>query len=88
MAVLGERRVIRYCVLKTQPTEPAVGQIEVYLFTQPSLGTNAEAVTDDQHPHHQVRINRGPPRVAIERYEVAAQIAEVEAAINPAQQVI
>jgi hypothetical protein len=45
MAVLRERGVIRHRVLKTQPTESAIRQIEVYLFTQPSLGTNAEAVT-------------------------------------------
>ena len=80
--------MVRHRVLKSQSTEPAIRQIEVNLFAQPALGTNAEAVTDDQHPHHQLRIDRRPPGVAVERRQVLAQIAEVEATINPAQQVI
>jgi hypothetical protein len=35
------------------------------LLAQPTLRTNAEAVADDEHPDHQLRINRGPPNVAI-----------------------
>jgi hypothetical protein len=31
----------------------------VDLLAQPSLGTNAEAVADEQHPYHQLWINRG-----------------------------
>src|SRR5438094_325065 len=41
--------MVRHGVLETQSTEPAIRQIEVDLFAQPALGTNAEAVTDDQH---------------------------------------
>jgi len=88
MAVLRERGVVRHSILETQSTEPAVGQIEVNLFAQPSLRANAEAVTHDEHPHHQFRIDRRPPRVTVERREVRAQIAQVEEPINPAQQMI
>jgi hypothetical protein len=72
VTVLRERRMVRHGVLETQSTEPAIRQIEVDLFAQPALGTNAKAVTDDQHPHHLFRINRGARRVAIERSDVAA----------------
>ena len=30
----------------------------MHLFAQPALGTNAHAVADDQHPDHQLRIDR------------------------------
>jgi len=80
--------MVRHRVLKTESTEPAVRQIEMNLFAQPPLRANTEAVANDQHPHHQFRIDRRPTGVAIERREVATQIAEVEKAINPAKQVI
>ena len=57
-------------------------------LAQPALGPDAEAVTHDQHPHHQLRINRGPPGVAVERCEVLAQLTQVEKRSIAAQQVI
>ena len=80
--------MVRYRVLKAESTEPAIGQIEMDLFAQSALGTNAKAVTDDQHSHYQLRIDRRPPGMAVERYEVTPQLAEVKATINPSQQVI
>ena len=80
--------MVRYRVLQAESTEPAIGQIEMDLFAQSALGTNAKAVTDDQHPHHQLRIDRRPPGMAVERCEVMPQLAEVKATINPPQQVI
>jgi hypothetical protein len=53
------------------------------LFAQSALGTNAKAVTDDQHPYHQLRIDRWPPGMAVERREVMPQLAEIKATINP-----
>src|SRR5438128_285308 len=88
VAVLRERRMVRHCIPETQSTEPAIGQIEVDLFAQPALGTNAKAVPHDQHPHHQLRIDRRPPSVAVERRKMTTQLAEVENSINTAQQVI
>src|ERR1700682_1707985 len=88
VTVLREGRMVRYRVLKAESTEPAIGQIEMDLFAQSALGTNAKAVTDDQHSHYQLRIDRRPPGMAVERYEVTPQLAEVKATINPSQQVI
>jgi hypothetical protein len=39
--------MVRYRVLQAESTEPAIGQIEMDLFAQSALGTNAKAVTDD-----------------------------------------
>ncbi len=48
-------------VFQTQSTELAIGQVQVYLFAQSPLATDAIAVADDQHAHHQLRIYRGRP---------------------------
>src|SRR6202040_4150261 len=88
MPVLRERRMVRHRILEAQATEPAIRQIEVDLFAQSPLGANAEAITHDQHPYHQLRINRRPPGLAVKRRKVAAQFVKIEATINPTQQVI
>ena len=67
VAVLGERRVVGHVAVDAQPTEPAIGQIEMNLVTEPSLGTDAVAVAHQQHPDHQLWIDRGSTHVAVER---------------------
>jgi len=52
MAILREGRVIGYFILQAQSAEPAIGQVQVHLFAQSPLGTDAIAVADDQHAHH------------------------------------
>jgi hypothetical protein len=61
MAVLGEGRVVGHVAVEAQPTEPAIGQIEMSLVTQPSLGTDAIAVAHQQHPDHQLWSIEGRP---------------------------
>jgi hypothetical protein len=51
----------RHVPLKTQAAEPAVSQVEVHLLAQAALRSNAEAVAHDQHPQHQLGIDRGRP---------------------------
>src|SRR3546814_19733947 len=58
------------------------------LFAETALGSYAVAVSDDQHPDHQLRINRGPPGVAVVIGQLRAQIAQVETLINATQKVI
>ena len=88
MAVLGEGRVIGHRGFEVEPAEPAIRQVQMNLVAQPALGADAEAVADDQHADHQLRVDRRAPGVAVERREMAAQLAEVEEAIDAAQQVI
>jgi hypothetical protein len=59
-----------------------------HLFAQPVLGANAKAVAHDQHTDHQLWIDRGTPRVAIERCQAPPQIVSVKEAVDPAQQVV
>lgn len=58
----------------------------MYLVTEPALGADAEAVANDQHPDHQLRVNRGTARVAVERSEMLAQLAEIKEMIDASQQ--
>ena len=57
-------------------------------FAQPTLGANAVAVAHHQQANHQSGINRWAPDWAIKIGEIMAQIAEIKASINAAQEVI
>jgi hypothetical protein len=49
--------MLGYGILQIQPTEPAIGKVQLYLFAKPSLRSNPEAVANDEHPDHQLRIH-------------------------------
>src|SRR5712675_194343 len=74
MPVLGERRVVRHFAIEPEPTEPAVGEVQVNLLAQPPFGTNAVAVANQQHPDQQFGINRRPASRAVKRRQVAANV--------------
>ena len=46
--------------------EPAVSKVQRYFLAQPALVTNAIAITNQEHPDHQLGINRGSADVAVE----------------------
>jgi hypothetical protein len=62
--------MIRDLVFYAQPAEPTIRQVQLHLFTQASFRTDTKTVTDDQHAHHQLRIDRRAAGMAIERCEV------------------
>src|SRR5215469_6947183 len=76
------------CPLEPQSAKPAVRQIEVRLFAQSPLGSYAVAIADQQHPDHQLRIDRGSPSVAVERSKLVAQTAQIEDAVDLPQRMI
>ena len=80
--------MIRYLVLDTQSAEPPIRQVQTHFFTQAPLRTYAVAITNQQHPYHQLRINRGTPCIAVERRQMLTQFAQVEHAVYLAQQVV
>ncbi len=82
MPVLGERRVIRHRTVQTEAAEPPVGQIEVGLIAQAPLRSDAEAVTDQEHPDHQLRIDRRPTNATIEWRQVSPDLFEVDKPID------
>jgi hypothetical protein len=57
------------------------------LLAQPSLRANAEAVADDEHPDHQLGINRGPPDVAVIGPQMRPNLGQVDEPVDLAKQV-
>ena len=74
MPILGEGRVVRHLAIEPEPTEPAVGEVQVHLLAQPSFGANAVAVANQQHPDEQFGINRRPASRAVKWRQVAPNV--------------
>jgi hypothetical protein len=88
MAVLREGRVIGHVAVQPQPAEPAIRQVQVDLVAQPALGADAHAITDDQHPDHQLGGDRGPSRLAIEGLQVLADAGQIDEPVDRTQQMV
>ena len=87
MAVLG-RSSGGHAALEAQPAEPAIGQVEVNLFTQPPLGTDAVAVTTSSIRIINSGSIRGSTHVAVVRLKVSPNARQIDEPIDLAQQVI
>src|SRR6056297_1340178 len=88
MPVLGKRRVIGDAVVQIKAAEPAICEVQMHLFAEPSLGPDAEAIADQKHPDQQLWIDRGAARVAVEIRKMGAKAAEINKPINRPKQVI
>jgi hypothetical protein len=60
----------------------------MHLLAQPPLRADAHAIADDQHPDHQLGIDRGPPRLAVIRAQVLAEPTQIDEPVDRSQQVI
>ncbi len=80
--------MIGHVTLQAEPAEPPVGEVQVDLVAQPPLRSDAEAVAHDQHSDHQLGIDRGPARLAVEGPQLHAQAGQVYEPIDRSQQVI
>ena len=74
--------------VEPQATEPAIGKIEVDLVAQPPLGANAEAVADNEHPDHQLGIDRRATRLAVVPLQMLSNLRKVDEPVDLAKQVI
>src|SRR5262249_44090986 len=66
--------MIRNLVIEFESAEPAIAEMKFDLLTQLPFKADAIAVADNEHPDHQLRIDRGPPDVAVERRQLLAKI--------------
>src|SRR5271169_3411499 len=80
--------MIGHATIEPKPTKPSICQIEMDFLAQAPLGADAEAVPDDEHPDHQLGINRWPSQRAVERCELAAQFRQVDKTVDRPQQMI
>ena len=74
--------------VEPEPAEPPVRQIEVDLFAETPLGADTEAVPDDEHPDHQLGINRWPADLTVEWCQLLTKFTQYPRhhRIDPAQQ--
>src|SRR3546814_5062737 len=82
MPVLREGRVIGHSAVEPQPAEPTIREVQMHLLAQPPLRTDPHEIADDQHPDHQLRIDRRPTRVAIIRPKVFSDIAQLHEPVD------
>src|SRR6266542_5574262 len=89
MPINRECRVIWHFVVEIEAAKPAVGEMQLNLLTEPPLKANAVAVAHNQHPDHELGIDRRPANVAVERRELLSQVSQNPRydRIDPAQQI-
>lgn len=58
------------------------------LIAQAPLRSDAEAVTDQEHPDHQLGINRRPTNATVERCQVPPDLFEVDKPVDRPQQMV
>ena len=80
--------MVRHRAVKTQPAEPAISEIKVDLFAKTPFRTDAEAVANDQHADHQLGINRGASRAAVEGRQLSPYLAKLDEPVDRPQKVI
>ena len=63
--VAGAREggVIGNLVFDTETAEPTVGKVELNFAAERAFRANGKDITDDKHPEHEFRIDRGPAGV-------------------------
>jgi len=74
---LGECGVIRDPVAQIEAAEPAICQVQMHLFAQPPLRTDAEAITNQQHSDQQLGIDGGTAGVAVEICKMGTDAGQV-----------
>src|SRR5580692_8286402 len=70
MAIDRESRVVGNLVVEIEAAEPAVGEVQLDLLAQLPLEAKAVAVTDDEHPDHQLGVDRRPADLAVEGFQL------------------
>ena len=82
--------MVRNLIVEIELAEPAIGKVQRHLLAQPPFMTNAIAVTNQEHPDHQLGIDRGSADVAVKRLQLFVQIAQngCREHVDPSQQVV
>jgi hypothetical protein len=74
--VLGECRVVRDLVVQIELAKPSIGQMQLDFLGELALRADAVAVADDEHPDHQLGIDRRTADVAVMGLELFVQVGK------------
>jgi hypothetical protein len=77
VAINRKRRMIGNPVIELEAAEPTITEMKFDLLAQLPFKADAIAVPDNEHPDHQLRIDRGPPDAAVERRQLLATSTRV-----------
>ena len=80
--------MVGHSVAQIEPAEPTICEVEVHLLAQAAFRADAEQIANQQHPEHQLRVDRGSPTRAIARRQRLAHEAEVQHAVDASEQVV
>src|SRR5262249_44177815 len=82
--------MMRNLVIEIELAEPAVCKMQLDFLAQPAFRAETVAIAHEQHPHHQLGIDRRATSVAIEVCQLLAQVSQHFRydRIDPAQQMI
>jgi hypothetical protein len=80
--------VIQYRPIQTEPAEPPICQIELDLIAQAPLRSDAKAATDQEHPDHQLGVDRRPTNSAVKGRQVSPDLFKIDKPVDRPQQLV
>src|SRR5215469_17478697 len=80
--VLRKSRMVRHRSVEPQPAKPSITEVQMDIIAQPPLRADAEAVPDDQHADHQLRVDRRSAHLAVERAQVLADTRQIHKPVD------
>ncbi len=86
--VFGKCRVIGNATIQSKSAEPPIGKVQVHFLAEPAFRADAHAITDDQHPNHQLRIDRWPTCLTVVGPQMVADGTKIDKTVDGAEQVI
>jgi hypothetical protein len=88
VAVTRKHRMIRDRMLNTELAEPPIGEVHLNFTADQPFRTDRKDISHDEHPDHQLRINRRATHGRIMRCKFAAKPGQIESGIDLPHQVI
>src|SRR5262249_48483365 len=77
-----EGRMIRDSILDTELAEPSIGEVHLHFAAKQPLRADREDIPHDQHPDHQLRIDRWATHGRIMRSKFAAKPRQIESSVD------
>lgn len=74
--LVAERKTETELTNDARLKKPAIGQMKLDLLAQAAFRADAVAVTQDEYPQHQLRIDRGPANLAVEGPQLLAKLPQ------------
>src|SRR5271169_5821706 len=80
--------MIRDRVLDAEPAEPAIGEVHLHFTADQPLRPDRKHIPHDQHPDHQLRIDRRATYGRVVRCKFAAKPEKLESSVDLPDEVI